>query len=281
MPPRLKPELEAETEQKPAFPITLRGVLVGAIAVGLLGSINPYLAWVSLTWNVGSGSLLQSPVFVLFLLVILNSLLIRIWPGRAFSRSEMVTAYGMMIISVGLATLGGLPYLVSATTYPFYMATPENGWEHLIWPQIPLFLQLTSPEGVAWFWEGLPEGTGIPWAAWLTPMLAWGSFTLALMGAMFSLGALLRKDWIERQRLTFPLVDVPLALAGDAPRPSLKHSILNNRIFWLGFALPALFVTLGWFHRLYPSVPSPQLVGIEVGRYFAAQGLPWSVLSGP
>ena len=82
----VKPELEAETEPRPAFPITLRAVLLGAIAVGLLASINPYLAWVSLTWDVGSGSLLQSPVFVLFLLVIFNSLLIRIWPGRATAR---------------------------------------------------------------------------------------------------------------------------------------------------------------------------------------------------
>jgi len=111
-------------------------------------------------------------------------------------------------------------------------------------------------------------------------MAAWGGFTLALMAGMFSLGALMRKDWIERQRLTFPLVDVPLAMTGDNPRPTLRSSILNNRIFWIGFAIPAFFVVLQFFHRLYPSMPSPQLYSIEVGRYFAGKGLPWSVLSG-
>jgi hypothetical protein len=255
-------------------------VLLGAIAVGVLGAINPYLAFVSRTWDVGSGSLLNSAVFVLFLLVLLNTLFVRLWPGRAFSQGELVTVYGMLIVSVGLAMQGGLPYIVSATTYPFYMATPENGWEHMVWPQIPLFMRFRSPEPVNWFWEGLPEGVGIPWGAWWTPMLAWGSFTLALMGGMFSLGALVRKDWIERQRLVFPLVDVPLAITGDGPKPSLGGSILNNRIFWIGFAIPALFVTLGWFHILYPSVPSPQLYSIEVNRYFAGMSLPWSVLSG-
>ena len=276
--PDLVPSVD--TDPRPARAVTPRAVLVGAIAVGVLGAINPYLAFVSRTWSVGSGSLLNSPVFILFLLVVLNTLLVRLCPGRAFTRGELLTVYGMLIVSVGLAMQGGLPYIVSATTYPFYMATPSNAWEHMVWPYVPLFLRPDTPEAVTWFWEGLPEGVGVPWAAWWTPMLAWGSFTLALMAAVFGLGALMRKDWIERQRLTFPLVDVPLAIAGDEARPSLKDSILNNRVFWIGFAIPALFVTLGWFHVLFPSVPSPQLYSIEVNRYFAGMPLPWSVLSG-
>ncbi|HUU54148.1 MAG TPA: DUF6785 family protein [Armatimonadota bacterium] len=269
-----------EAEEQPVTPVTPRAVLTGAIAVATLGVINPYLAFVSRTWDVGSGSLLNSPVFVLFLLVLINSVLIRLWPGRSFTRAELLVVYGMLIVSVGLAMQGGLPYIVSATTFPFYMATPENGWEHMMWPHIPLFLRLTNPEYVTWFWEGAPKGSGIPWGVWLTPLLAWGGFTVALMAGMFSLAALMRKDWIERQRLAFPLVDVPLAVTGDDPRPSLRSSILNNRVFWLGFAIPAFFVCLQFFHRLYPSVPSPQLYAIEVGRYFAGKGLPWSVLSG-
>ncbi|HUU54147.1 MAG TPA: DUF6785 family protein [Armatimonadota bacterium] len=265
---------------KAAEAVTPRAVVTGAIAVATLGVINPYLAFVSRTWDVGSGSLLNSTVFVLFLLVVVNSLVIRIWPGRSFTRGELLVVYGMLIVSVGLAMQGGLPYIVSATTFPFYRASPGNQWEHLILPYIPLFLRLNSLEHVSWFWEGAPAGAGVPWGAWLMPLAAWGSFTLALMVAMFSLAALMRKDWIERQRLAFPLVDVPLAITGDDPRPSLRSSILNNRVFWIGFAVPAVFVTLGWLHTLYPSVPSPQLYAIEVGRYFAAKGLPWSVLAG-
>ncbi len=271
--------VEPDREEMPSIPITPRAVLTGAVAVATLGLINPYLAFVSRTWDVGSGSLLNSPVFVLFLLVVVNSLLIRVWPGRAFSRGELLVVYGMLIVSVGLAMQGGLPYIVSTTTFPFYRASPGNQWEHLILPHIPFFLRLNSIEHVSWFWEGAPAA-GVPWREWLVPMAAWGSFTLALMVAMFSLGALLRKDWIERQRLTFPLVDVPLAMTGEDERASLKSSILNNRVFWMGFGIPAIFVTLGWFHTLYPSVPSPQLYAIEVGRYFASKGLPWSVLSG-
>ena len=272
--------VEPHVEEKPVVPVTPRAVLTGAIAVATLGLINPYLAFVSRTWDVGSGSLMNSPVFVLFLLVLLNTALVRVWPGRSFTRGELLVVYGMMIVSVGLAMQGGLPYVVSMTAYPFYMATPENGWEHMIWPHVPLFLRLNNLEYVMWFWEGAPSGYGVPWSVWVRPMVAWGGFTVALMAGMFSLGALMRRDWIERQRLSFPLVDVPLAITGEDERPTLAGSILSNRVFWIGFAVPAFFVVLQFFHRLYPSVPSPQLYAIEVGRYFADSGLPWSALSG-
>ncbi len=110
-------------------------------------------------------------------------------------------------------------------------------------------------------------------------MLAWFSFTLALMGAMFSLGALLSRDWIERQRLSFPLVQVPLAVTGDDRRPSLRKSILSNRVLWLGFGVPAVISILNWLNAIHPSVPAAPLSGIEVGRNFAGMALPWNVLS--
>ena len=260
-------------------PITPRAVLLGALSVSLLALINPYMAFITRTWSVGSGSLLTSPVVVLFVLVLLNGALMRLWPGRAFTRGELLVVYGMLIVSVGLAMQGGIPYIVSATTYPFYMASPENGWQHSIWPNVPLWLRLSDLQANDWFWEGRPEGFALPWGAWLTPMLAWSSFTLGLLGAMFCLGALFSKDWIERQRLAFPLVDVPLSITGDDPRPTLRTSLLNNRIFWIGFAIPASLAVLNWLHRLVPSVPTVQLYDLPVGRYFSGMGLPWNALS--
>jgi hypothetical protein len=253
-------------------------VLLGAAAVAALALINPYLAFVARTWDVGSGSLLQSPVVILFFLVALNGLAIRLWPGRAFSRGELLVVYGMLIVSIGLAMQGGLPYIVSATVYPFYMATPENGWEHMVCPHVALWLRPTQLEVVEWFWQGSPEGAGVPWQAWLTPMLAWGGFTVALMLAMFCLGAMMRRDWIERQRLAFPLVDVPLAMTGEERRPTLATSILGNRIFWIGFALPAVLAIMNWLHMLFPAVPTISLWDLRAGRYFAAMPLPWRVL---
>ncbi len=262
-----------------AAPITLRAILLGAASAALLVTINPYLDFVKRTWSVGAGSLLDGPLMALFAFVLLNGLLVRLAPRRALSRGELLVIYGMLALSAGLARQGGLPYLVSSATYPFYMASPGNDWEHLILPHIPLWLRPADANVISWYWEGSPRGYGVPWHDWFVPMVALGSFTLALMAAMYCLGALLRRDWIERQRLTFPLVDVPLALTGDGERPTLASGILASRMFWLGFALPACVVVLGWLHRLWPSVPTAEIYNVQVGRNFAGMPLPWSALN--
>jgi len=268
------------TEQvRAVFPVSPRAILLGAVGVAVLAAANPYLTFVTRVWSVGSGSLLGGAIVVLFLLVLLNGALVRLWPERAFTRGELLAAYGMMIVSVGLAMQGGIPYMVGATTYPFYMASPENDWQSLIWPYIPLWLRLDNLRANEWYWEGLPSQVAIPWAVWVRPMAAWFGFTLGLMAAMFCLSALLSRDWIERQRLTFPLVEVPLAITGNEGLPTLAKSLLNNRIFWIGFAIPAACSILGWLHTLSPNVPSPGVGIIDLGREFAGMELPWGVLS--
>ncbi|MGD0112259.1 MAG: DUF6785 family protein, partial [Armatimonadota bacterium] len=187
---------------KAASSITLRSVGVGALSIVVLSLANPYLYWVLHTWDVGSGMLMPGMVLVLFLLVALNTLLMRLWPGRAFSRAELLVVYGMMAISLGMLEQGGLPYLVAILTYPFYAATPGNQYQNLIWPHIPMWFRTSTPESMVWLWEGMPRGAAVPWRAWTTPWLAWGIFTLALFGAMYCLAALLSRDWIHKQRLT-------------------------------------------------------------------------------
>jgi hypothetical protein len=260
-------------------PITPRAVVIGAVLAGVIAAINPITAFESGTWNAGVGSLLVGALFPLFLLVALNGALIRWVPRWAFARGELLVIYGMLTVSVGFLIWGGLPFLLSTTVFPFYMATPGNDWEHRVWQHIPDWLRVSSLDAVNWYWEGAPEGARLPYGAWLGPLLAWGSFTLALMTAMFCLAALLRRDWIERQRLTFPLVDVPLAITGSAARPSLGTSFLNNRVFWLGAMIPATLSVTGWLHLLIPSVPAANLWAIPVGSYFSGMGMPWNVLS--
>jgi hypothetical protein len=248
--------------------------------MALLALANPYAAYVKHTWEVGYGALASGVVLLLFVLVAVNGALARWAPRFRLTRGELLVVYGMITISAQWVHCAGLPFLVSATTYPIYMATPSNDWAHLIWPHIPRWLRLNDLQAVDWFWEGRPAGAGLPWGPWLTPMLSWGLFTLALVTAMFCLGALLSKDWIERQRITYPLADIPLAVVGDEPYPRVRTGLFTSRIFWLGFAVPSLLAVLAFLHGLYPSVPSPRLYNIRFGPYFEGMGLPWSVLSG-
>ncbi len=264
---------------RPAQPVTLRAVLVGAAFVAFLAIVNPYVQFLLQSWwIVGVGSILTGPVLSLFLLVLANTIIVRVRPAWAFTRTELLVIYAMGIVSLGFVGHGGLPYLASFVTYPFYMATPENDWEHLIWPHIPLWLRLGYAPAVDWFWHGLPERTPFPWRIWASPAIYWSLFTAALLAAMYCLGALVSKGWIERQRLTFPLVDVPLAMTGDAPRPTIGTSLFRSRLLWIGFAIPFLVAFIGWLHRFFPNVPEMNLYRIHIGKSFVGMGLPWSVL---
>ncbi len=266
----------ADRPTAPPQRITRRAALVGMLGGSALAVLNPYSDYVARTLSIGWGSLPIAVVFALFLLVTVNGLLVRLSPRRALDRRELLVAYGTMTISFPLVRIY-LPYLFGTLSYAFYRASPENDWEHLIWPHVPTWFRLATPEAANWFWEGLPKGQGIPWGAWATPLLAWGAFTCALMAAMFCLATLVRRDWIERQRLAFPLVEIPLALVGDQAAPSLPRSIFRNRIFWVGFAIPAGISLLHWLSRLFPAVPDPTLEFFP-GRGLTAMGLPWSVL---
>ncbi len=268
-----------ERKSRAASPITVRSVAIGAAAVALLALINPHTAFISRTWSVGYGSLLGGSVVVLFLLVAANGLSLRLFPGVALTRSELLVVYGMLMVSLGLAVEGGIPYVVSATTFPFYLAGPANDWQHLVWPNIPAWLQLSDARAYTWFWEGLPQNAAIPWGAWAGPMMAWGAFALALLTASFCLGALFRRDWIERQRLTFPLVEVSLSIAGDKDRPTLGTAFFRDWVFWIGLAVTASYLVALWLHVVFPNVPALPLRDWPIGGYFRGMGLPWSVLS--
>ncbi len=265
--------------RRPVLPVSPRAVLVGVLAVAFFAAANPYGSYIRGTWSVGWGSLVSSAIVLLFVLVSLNGIIARVRPKLAFTHGELLVVYGMVIVCIEFVGGGGMPYLLGSTTYPIYFATPSNDWQHIIWPHIPFWLRLGSLEAADWFWEGLPEGVGVPWRLWLTPLLAWSTFTIALIAAMFCLGALLSRDWIERQRLAFPLVDVPLAITGDDPQPTLRRSIFANRILWVGFAIPSLLAVIDFLHRLYPSIPSTR-VELDLAPYFAGMGLPWSVFAG-
>jgi len=273
----MPPTADAQRETGPG--VSLRAVLIGVTSIALLSLVNPYLQFlIQSWWIVGVGSVLTGPVLTLFLLVLLNSALARLWPGRALTRAELLTIYGMGIVSLGFLGHGGLPYLASFITYPFYMATPENNWQHALWPYIPLWLRPGEVQVADWFWEGLPRQTPFPWAAYLSPAAWWSLFTFALFAAMYCLGSVLSRDWIEGQRLTFPLADVPLSMTGEAARPTLAASLMRNRVFWVGFAVPSFLMLVQWLHRFYPNVPQTDVYRVHIGKALIGMGLPWSVL---
>lgn len=127
------------------------------------------------------------------------------------------------------------------------------------------------------YYEGSREGI-VPWDIWLPILFRWSPFFLALFGASYCLMLLVRNHWFHAERLTFPLLNLPMALAVDGgarytggTRPLLKHPLL-----WGGIAVAGLFNFANIGRALNPLIPAP-------GFYFSFHGLfpdrPWQPLN--
>ena len=257
--------------------VTARAIIIATVVAVAAAVITPYTAYVARTWHFGWGTLPNGPVVIAFVLVAANGLMLRLWASRALTRADVLIIYSIATIAAALIVVH-VPYTIGLAAYPYYRARSEYGWEQQILPHLPTWLHPRDPEVSAWFWEGLPAGISLPWGQWVTPVAGWGAFTLAMMAAMMCLGALLRRDWIERQRLTFPLIEIPMALVNGESRPTLSKSSFRFSSFWLGFVPTSIVILLIWLNGLFPAVPAPSR-DYPIGQNFAGLGLPWSTLS--
>ncbi len=236
------------------------GVGVTWRAVGIALVLMPFQSWWivqmelirSNTWP----TMLSLPlhtVFILLLLVGLNALIKRRAPKRALEPGELLTIYIMLAISGVITGYGLVQALVGWIIAPIGRATAGYDWQPLFRDALPAWLVVTDEQTLALFYEGESTlFTAKHLLGWARPALAWSAFILAFFAATLSLNALLRRRWIEEERLTFPLVQVPVAMV----EPS--GALFRNRLLWIGFAAAVVLGSVNGLHGLFPAVPSLQ-----------------------
>ena len=193
-------------------------------------------------------------VFLLFVLtLILNPLLKLIHPRAGLNRGELLVVYIMMVMASPIPTLFVGKFL-SAISYPYYYATPENEWRELIHPYIPDWLMVHNVDIVKKFYEGGGRNEPIPWAAWQPVFLAWLPFVWALFLVMISLMIVMRKQWVEHERLVYPLMQVSLAMTEQGRYGERVSPFFKNPVMWAGFAIPALWGTLHGLYNYFPEI---------------------------
>jgi hypothetical protein len=226
-------------------------VLVGAGLVGAISLICPWGFLVVKGSQLASNAMpLIAVLFFLLLVGLVQPLLKR--AGAGFSRAELTTVYVMMLVGSVVVVTGLTGSLLPTITGVMYYATPENNWAGLFVPNLHPWLVPQDPEAVRLFYEGLPKGMDIPWAAWYLPLATWISFILVFYWTTLCIGVLLRGQWVENERLVYPLTRLPQALTEDAEAPGhLWGWLLRNRLLWLGFAIPLAIDSWNSLHNYH------------------------------
>jgi hypothetical protein len=242
--------------------LTPRSLILGIIQVLVVCLGAPYAIWV-----LGSSEITWSffPISVGFgfcCLILLNIILKTININWALRPAEMITVVVMGLVTTGIPIFM-MGFVLSIPTTPYYVASAENQWGTYVLPHLPSWL-LPSNEGLAmtWFFEGLPIGEPTPWKtlldAWTMPLFWWLSFIWTLYFVCFCIVVILRKQWVERERLAYPLMEVPQALVADADDSTSRiPALLRNKIFWIGASIPLFIVfwnIIGFFFHFFPQI---------------------------
>ncbi|WP_395139863.1 DUF6785 family protein [Armatimonas sp.] len=260
--------------------VTPRILLIGAV----LMFVNAYwVIQVEGVWHsnhASAMSLFWNSIFFLLLMVLFNiGVLKRFVPKYAFSQGELITVYVMMNIATALAGHDSLQLGIPAVQgFPmWFQAQNESmGWDkfnrfypdHLMVKDLEILRPVYYGSSVALLYT--PKHL----LAWATPILWWTGFIVALGTVMICMNVLIRKQWMDNEKLAYPIVQLPMAMTeGGGNIAFFKH-----KPFWLGICLGAGLDIWNGLATLYPQLP---LIPVrhDFGAYNLAQYItspPWN-----
>jgi len=251
--------------------MTWRSLALGVLIVLIINICSPYAEFVLHTTYLATNYFPLGLIFPFFVIVaVVNVILKSISRRLALSPRELGVVFIMGLAAVAIPTYGVTGYLLSTIAAPFYHASPENKWAETFHSFVPSWIAPRDEQAMQWFFEGLPLGQSIPWAVWARPLLWWIPLVGAVLFMCLCIVVMLRKQWVDKERLTYPLAEVPLEMIKDSDDGRLLPLFMRSRAFWWGFGI-FLFIILwniiGYFHPMFPQI-SLHFGNVRIGRGF-------------
>ncbi len=237
--------------------ITPRCILIGALSALAIALILPYTLNVMRGSRIGLSSCTPA-AFILFFVLLLTvqvalALLRRKWHLRP---GELAVIFVMMAMATAVPTRGVSQKLVVGITGAAFYASPENRWDELIQPLLAEWLVLADDEAVRDLYYG-DSADRIPWHLWTPVLLRWLLFFVAYHLMLLSALVILRRQWVEHERLAFPLAQVPLAMLQDnGRRDAIIKPFFRNPVMWAGFTFCFLINSTNILHNYFPFIPA-------------------------
>jgi len=237
-------EVLSSTAVEPRRGITPRSVVLGALTAAGLCVWTNYTEFVMHSAALVMSNLPMSAFIPFVFWLFVNIILRAWWPKAALSGTELLVILGMGWMVGNVPAIGWTGYWTGIMTAPEFYASPENGWRGAFFNVLPRWL-FPDPNVVPYFYNGLPPHMSLPWSGWFSPLLWWGAVALAIVGLGVCTTVIFRKQWIEHERLTFPLVMIAVDLTEGFNRTKRGvPDLFRNPMFWIGFGIVAII--MGW-----------------------------------
>ena len=262
-----------QPQRQTCLPVRARAVAIGVLCVAAIGLIVPYSDLkLQGTWIAACHLPIVVFVIQLVLVLAINSGLRLLLPGIMLRPADLAVIYAMMLVGSGIPSFGLTEYLLPTLAGMRYFATPENKWDSAFFSLVPDWLAPSDSRAVTGFLEGLHPGESIPWSAWVTPLLAWTGLALVLFLLMGCLSAVFRRQWVEREHLIFPLVQLPLDMLAQDDAHHVP-AFFRSPLMWAGAAIPLLIHSWNGLHSYFPSLPA---IPLSQGLNHLLTGRPWN-----
>jgi hypothetical protein len=244
--------------------VTWRAVLIAFLLLLLL---VPVAFYVEMAWNKASifvGIPAMGPVVVLFLLAAAMS--IPLLRRHGLTRRELLVIYSILLVAGPVVSHSILGWMLVKTIAYYYMARANVIWQTTFLDQVPTWLAPTDPAAAEAFFEGRAP---VPWQLWSVPLGAWSFFTVCLFIASLSVIAILQRQWITNERLSFPIAQVPLEIVRE---PRSRGAGRAGRlpmvwIFWIGVVVSFAVNFVNGLSQRYPSIPAIPLGPVAIMQW--------------
>ncbi len=247
-----------------------RAIVIGCLLIpaGVFFGAYAYLIVQAILW--AQTSLQLGSVFSLLLVIAGARGLGRFHQRLRLSQHELLIIYVMVSLAACVSGVGMVPFLVNTMAAGHYYATPENHWEDLI-GNLPRWFGPHDERVIKAYYEG----TGTLYSPtvlqeWGWPLVWWSAMiVLIVLGSVF-LVSLFGRQWVVREKLTFPLVQLPLEMSAE----SGGGAFWRNRLMWTGFVAAGILESINFVNYLCPSFPTVWLKARPMNQYFTAP--PWT-----
>ena len=238
--------------------VTLRAVICGLLACAVIACGEPFGVLVLQGSPLAADFSTGAALFLFFAITLILNPTVRAFTGSGLNRGELATVYIMMIVACAIPSWGFAMNLIPLMGGLQYYATPENEWATLIQPYLPAWLLPDDPGAAQKLFEGAARGEPVPWLMWMRPLAAWTFFIVCLYFVTLCFLVVLRKQWVERERLLFPLAILPLEMS-DAGEQRLLPPLYRDWLTWIGFAIPFGINGINALHRYFNFIPPIRL----------------------
>lgn len=273
--PRSDSGFQPRTDAPRYSAFSFRAVVLGLALVALTCTLVCYAELVVFQIQIGFLQLPPVVVGMLVMLLLARMLFARYGRRLQLEHHEIFTIYVMMVLASMISSRGLLQKLIPLLVVPNYMATPENRWQTLFFPYIKQWAVPWDVQGdpkqpvAARFYEALLPGESIPWLNWVLPLSAWALLVTLVFFAYLCMAVLLRRQWVDNEKLSFPLARLPI----EVMRSPQEGGLFANRLTWVGFTIPALVFGFNGLHQWYPSVPE---IKTDINLNMLLQTPPWN-----